>query len=192
MLLSIINPLSTQKLRRRSYKTSTIDLCVLVAEGERTTLLRNFIFWLSSKPRVTDAIARHGMRQGFARRFVAGETLAESMQAVFGLARAGRRIILNHLGENVATAEDARSARDSYIEMLEKINSRLLESTATSRSSPRNSASISIANFACLLQAISPLRRQNSNSTIEIDMEASAYTAATLDIFEAIQHQYLR
>ena len=38
-------------------------------------LIRNFIFWLSTKRGVTDRIARHGMKNGFARRFVAGESL---------------------------------------------------------------------------------------------------------------------
>src|SRR5215472_6552637 len=39
-------------------------------------LVRNFIFWLSTKRSITDSIARRGMKHGFARRFVAGETLA--------------------------------------------------------------------------------------------------------------------
>ena len=38
-------------------------------------LIRNFIFWLSTKRRVTNSIARRGMQYGFARRFVAGEPL---------------------------------------------------------------------------------------------------------------------
>src|SRR4051812_20849479 len=33
-------------------------------------MLRNYILWLSTNPRVTDAFARQGMRRGFARRFV--------------------------------------------------------------------------------------------------------------------------
>ena len=44
-------------------------------------LIRNFIFWLSTKRSVTNSIARRGMRQGFARRFVAGETLREALTA---------------------------------------------------------------------------------------------------------------
>ena len=146
--------------------------------------LRNFVLWLSSKPRVTDAIARHGMRQGFARRFVAGETLAESMQAVSDLARAGRRIILNHLGENVATAEDARSARDSYIEMLEKIHGAGIDGNISIKPTQLGldfDRELCLSLAGDIAAAATKLER-----TIEIDMEASAYTAATLDIFEAI------
>ena len=47
-------------------------------------LVRNFIFWLSTKRSVTNSIARRGMKLGFARRFVAGETLAEALTASLG------------------------------------------------------------------------------------------------------------
>src|SRR5436190_1632515 len=47
-------------------------------------LLRDFISWLSTKPLVTRPIARTGMRLGFARRFIAGETLEEALQTAAG------------------------------------------------------------------------------------------------------------
>ena len=77
-------------------------------------LIRNFIFWLSSKRSVTNAIARRGMKNGFARRFVAGETLAEALTASDELCRAGRHVSLNHLGENVTTEAAAREVCASY------------------------------------------------------------------------------
>ena len=51
----------------------------MVKEICTSSPLRNFVLWLSSKPRVTGAIARHGMRQGFARRFVAGSDCEEGI-----------------------------------------------------------------------------------------------------------------
>src|SRR5580704_12295611 len=85
-------------------------------------LIRNFIFWLSTKKRVTDAIARRGMRHGFARRFVAGETLDEAMAASVELWRAGRRVVLDLLGENVSTPDEALGARDSYLAALRALD----------------------------------------------------------------------
>src|SRR6266404_2883889 len=63
-----------------------------------SVLVRNFIFWLSTKRGVTNAIARRGMKHGFARRFVAGETLAEALTASRELCDHGRNVSLNHLG----------------------------------------------------------------------------------------------
>src|SRR6266404_3522730 len=89
-------------------------------------LVRNFIFWLSTKRGVTNAIARRGMKLGFARRFVAGETLAEALTASRELCDHGRNVSLNHLGENVTTEAAAREVCASYITMVEEMHAKNL------------------------------------------------------------------
>jgi proline dehydrogenase len=127
------------------------------------------------------------MRQGFARRFVAGETLAESMRSVSELARTGRRVVLNHLGENVATANDARGARDSYLEMLEAIRGAEIDGNISIK---LTQLGLDFDRQLCLSLAIEiAAAAKRLGRTIEVDMEGSAYTAATLDIFEALQRQ---
>src|SRR5215467_10567504 len=90
-------------------------------------LIRNFIFWLSTKRSVTDPIARQGMKRGFARRFVAGETLAEAIPPSEELNRQGRNVSLNHLGENVTTDAAAQSVCAEYIHMIEEMNAHKLK-----------------------------------------------------------------
>src|ERR1700719_4692956 len=90
-------------------------------------LLRNFIFWLSTKRSVTNPLARRGMRYGFAKRFVAGETLEEALAASQELCSQGRRVSLNHLGENVSTGAAAREVCASYIRMVEEMHAKNLE-----------------------------------------------------------------
>ena len=70
---------------------------------------------------MTRWIGRLGTRYGFARRFVAGETLDEALPAIAPFYRAGRPVILNHLGENVATPDEARKSRDSYVQILRSL-----------------------------------------------------------------------
>src|SRR5579863_7520891 len=89
-------------------------------------LVRNFIFWLSTKRSVTDPLARRGMRYGFAKRFVAGETLEEALNASQELCSQGRRVSLNHLGENVSTESAAREVCASYIHMIEQMHAQNL------------------------------------------------------------------
>src|ERR1700676_2539759 len=89
-------------------------------------LIRNFIFWLSTKRSITESIARRGMRQGFARRFVAGETLGEALMASAELCRQGRNVRVNHLGENVSTEAAAREICASYIEMVDELHAKHL------------------------------------------------------------------
>ena len=147
-------------------------------------ILRNFFFWLSTKKSVTAAIARHGMRYGFAQRFVAGETLDEALVAAGELCRAGRRVILNLLGENVETPDDARRACVTYIEMLAAIERAGLDANISIK---LTQLGLDFDQELCLslAQEIAGAARR-MQSTIEIDMEGSPYVSRTLDIFEQV------
>jgi proline dehydrogenase len=148
-------------------------------------MLRNLILRLSTKKRITDAIARQGMRRGFARRFVAGETVAEAIAASAELCRAGRRVSLNHLGENVATAEEARGGRDSYLATLEALERAGLDGNVSIK---LTQLGLDLDRDLCLslAQEISA-RARALGRTIEIDMEGSAYTETTIQIYESVQ-----
>jgi proline dehydrogenase len=151
-------------------------------------LLRNLIFWLSTKKRITDAIARHGMRRGFARRFVAGETLAEAIGPSTELCRAGRRVSLNQLGENVVSPEEARQSRDSYIATLEALDRTGLDGNISIK---LTQLGLDLDRELCLsLSQEIAARAQALGRTIEIDMESSAYTDTTIEIFEAVYRQH--
>jgi len=128
------------------------------------------------------------MKYGFARRFVAGETLDEAIRAAAELGRAGRRVTLNQLGENVATTEESRLSCDAYLEMLRALDHTGLDATISVKLTHLGmdldfqhcrSLTLEIAAQAAAL-----------GRTLEIDMEGSAYTDRTIDIFEAAQRQY--
>ena len=147
-------------------------------------ILRNFFFWLSTKKSVTAAIARHGMRYGFAQRFVAGETLDEALVAAGELCHAGRRVILNLLGENVETPDDARRACVTYIEMLAAIERAGLDANISIK---LTQLGLDFDQELCLslAQEIAGAALR-MHRTIEIDMESSPYVSRTLDIFEQV------
>jgi proline dehydrogenase len=150
-------------------------------------LIRNFIFWLSTKREVTNSIARRGMRQGFARRFVAGETLAEALTASDELCRQGRNVSLNHLGENVSTEAAAREVCASYIEMTEQLDAKKLNGNISIK---LTQLGLDLGKDLCQSLALSIAKRAGDlGRTIEMDMEGSVYTEATLDIFESVQRE---
>src|SRR6202047_4389523 len=150
-------------------------------------LVRNFIFWLSTKRSVTNSIARRGMKHGFARRFVAGETLVEALTASQELCQQGRTVSLNHLGENVTTEAAAREVCASYIEMIEEMHAKNLSGNISIK---LTQLGLDLGKDLCTSLAGSIARRARDLSrTIEMDMEGSAYTDATLEIFEAVQRE---
>ena len=154
-------------------------------------LIRNFIFWLSGKKSITQAISKRGMRHGFARRFIAGETLAESLIACRELNRVGRRISLNHLGENVSSAEEAARVKSGYVEMACELDRQGLDGNVSIKLTQLGLDLKSGGNELCArLTAEIAAAADGMGRTIEIDMEGSAYTDATLEIFEATRRRY--
>jgi proline dehydrogenase len=150
-------------------------------------LIRDFIFWLSTKRSVTNSIARRGMKYGFARRFVAGETLGEALTASSELCGQGRHVSLNHLGENVTTEAAAREVCAGYIHMIEELQAKNI---AGNISIKLTQLGLDLGKDFCAPLAASIARRAAElGRTIEMDMEGSTYTDATLDIFERVQRE---
>src|SRR5438105_1124479 len=134
----------------------------------RPMVIRNFIFWLSTKRGVTDAIARRGMKYGFARRFVAGETLGEALTASEEICHQGRHVSLNHLGENVSTEAAGRQVCAGYIEMIEQMHAKNL---AGNISIKLTQLGLDLSKELCASLARSIAKRAAQlNRTIEMDM----------------------
>jgi len=151
-------------------------------------LARDVVFWVSQKKRVTDAIARRGMRHGFARRFVAGETLEAALAASAELNRAGRQVSLNHLGENVKTRKEAEDVKRSYIAETRALHSAGIDGNISIK---LTQLGLDLNKVLCeqLTMEIAAAAKELGRA-IEIDMEGTPYTDATLDIFEAVRRKY--
>jgi proline dehydrogenase len=151
-------------------------------------IIRDFIFWLSTKKKVTDAIARRGIKNGFALRFIAGQQLDEAIRACQQLNQESRRISLNHLGENVSTIEEATAVKDGYIAMVRELDRSKIDGNISIKLTQLGLDVKPGGHELCqrlteeILDAAAGLGRD-----IEMDMEGSPYTDVTLDIFEAVR-----
>jgi len=123
---------------------------------------------------VTDRIGRLGTKHGFARRFIAGETLDDAVKAITPISRTGQPVILNHLGENVSTPGEARKARDSYVQILHSLHEAGIEGNIAVK---LTQLGLDFDTRLCLslTREIAAAAAAMLNS-IEIDMEGSAYT----------------
>jgi proline dehydrogenase len=82
---------------------------------------RRIIYALADSPRFTGWISRHGMRWGFARRFIAGESLEEALAAVRELNAKDLYTTLDYLGESVTDEAATRAAAQTYCKILDTI-----------------------------------------------------------------------
>lgn len=130
-------------------------------------------------PIIPVPIVRH-----VSRRYIAGETLDQAVAKVRELNGQGYVTTLDLLGEDVTTEADAARMTDGYVTMLDRIAAEGLSSNVSVK--PTNhgllvSPELCQANVARVLDAAA-----RHGNFVRIDMESSAYTATTVDIYRAL------
>jgi proline dehydrogenase len=133
--------------------------------------------------------SRYGMppRGGFARRFIAGESVEEAVVAVQRLAERGLLLTLDYLGESVRTAAAADAATRDYLRILDVIVRSGIERNVSLK---LTQLGLDVDRATC----VDNLRRILDPATehgffVRIDMESSAYTDLTLQILETLWGQ---
>src|SRR6476646_6437243 len=84
---------------------------------------KTFFYTLSRIAFLKRLASRYGMAtpDSFARRFIAGETIAEAVVVARDLQSRGLHLTLDYLGESVRTVDDAASATREYLALIEAI-----------------------------------------------------------------------
>ena len=97
------------------------------------TISRKIILTVADNPTIQRLVTKYGMASssGFARRFVAGETLDEAIIAVRSLNDKGIDASLDLLGESVSTVEETHAARDNILEALDRIQENSVKSNVS-------------------------------------------------------------
>jgi len=117
-------------------------------------------------------------------RFVAGETLEQELAVCARLEAEKTLATLDHLGENVASLDEAAASRDAYLDALDQIATRRLRSTISVKLTQMG---LDFSTDACLENVRALARKAEAGGTrVEIDMESTAYTDRTLRIVERV------
>jgi proline dehydrogenase len=166
-------------------------------------VLRRTIYALADSPAFTGWISDKGMKWGFARRFIAGETLEETLPTVESLRRHGLLVTLDYLGESVHDEAETYAVVDTYRRMLDDIDRRTrAEDSPEPRITPLGGAltSISLKPTQLGLAIDAELARRNIaqivdharelDNFVRIDMEDSPTTQATIEMFKALRAEY--
>lgn len=145
-------------------------------------MLRNTLLYLSNQPRIFKFVRNNRLAKHFASRFVAGETVADALAAARELNAKGITASLDLLGESVYTEKEARSARDAYLNLLDRIHESKLQANVSVK---LTAMGLDIDHELCvaIMQDILG-RAQQYDTFVRLDMESSAYTDITLKLFE--------
>ena len=150
-------------------------------------MLRQAFLTLSNSRELQDIALSNGMARKFALRFVAGETVEDAIKAVAALNGKGIKATLDHLGENVTRASEARAAAGSYIEVVERIEHTRVDSNVSLKLTQMG---LDLDEELCFENVSRICSKANEHGNfVRIDMESSAYTDRTLAMFRKLWDQ---
>ncbi len=145
-------------------------------------MIRSALLYLSNQNQFYRFIRNNRLAKGFANRFVAGETMDTALDAVAKLNARGISASLDLLGESVHNESEARAAGREYITMLDRIYERKADANVSVK---LTAMGLDVSEELCVAVMQDILQRAREYRTfVRIDMESSAYTQRTLDLFE--------
>jgi proline dehydrogenase len=158
---------------------------------------RSLILKTSALRPVEKLVRRSFLFRPVVKRFIAGDTLEEALQASEALLRRGFLISLDYLGENTASEEEALQAKATYIQMLHEIETclaRLRTEPGLLREDGKEPLNISIKLTQCGLDQGDEFAERNyrevltaaGENFVRVDMESSAYTERTVRMIERV------
>ena len=150
--------------------------------------MRALLLRLSESKRLAPLIMRNPVSRRMARRFVAGETLDDAVEAARAVNRAGQSASLDLLGENVSDEAGARRAAQRYLEMFDRIAREKIDANVSLK---LTQLGLDLDQALCqeLIEQIVAHASALGNF-VRIDMEGSAHTQRTIDIAKRVRAKY--
>src|SRR6187455_2021620 len=141
---------------------------------------KGILYALSRSTTLKRLASSYGMASpdGFARRFIAGETIEEVVETARALQAAGYHLTLDYLGESVQTLDEASAATREYLRLMSVIVASNVERNISLK---LTQLGLTVDRATC----VDNLRRILDAAAardffVRIDMENSPYTDVTL------------
>ncbi len=148
-------------------------------------MIRSVVLGITERSITKKLVTDTPIGRSVARRFVTGESLDSAVAATESLNASGMAVSLDHLGEHVTNLEEARKAKQSYIACLKAIQRSGLDANISIKLTQLGLGlddDVAASHVDEIASAASKVE-----TTVTIDMEESAYTEATISIYEEAQ-----
>ncbi len=147
-------------------------------------MLRRGLLFLSNSDSARKVLTGTPVTRSLSQRFVPGETVDAVIAATREANAQGLKVTANYLGEAVRSEADARSAADTYVDLLQRIASENLDANASLKFTQMGqdiSEEALADNLGRVLEAA-----RAGGIFLRFDMESSDYTERTLDAFGSL------
>ena len=147
-------------------------------------MFRLILTYLSHANWARRLVQNWGIAKRIASRFVAGETLDQALEVVKILNGRGINTTLDHLGENVNTAEEANQAAREILNIIDQLR---IENVSSGVSIKLSQIGLVIDQAICEKNLVEIFAKaKEKNIFVRVDMEDSQLTQATLDMYQRV------
>jgi proline dehydrogenase len=151
-------------------------------------VLRGLLLYLAGRRWLRRWIETSRWPSPLTRRFVAGATLEEGLAVCRRLNAGGTLVSLDHLGEQVASAVEARASTAAYIEAVENIARLGLQASVSIK---LTQLGLDVSLETCETGVARLVARAAAlGGFVEIDMESSRYVESTLRIAREMHRRF--
>jgi proline dehydrogenase len=151
-------------------------------------LTKSVLLYLSNSEGFKNFLTRFKSFNNVTHRFVAGEDLSDAVEAIRHLNQKNITASFDHLGESISSEAETREEVKEYLRVLDSIAGNALNSNVSVKLTQLGldiSQELCYENTRAIIEAAG--RHQNF---VRIDMEDSARTDSTLDIFKRLRREF--
>lgn len=149
---------------------------------------RNILLWGSRSNRLRQMLPRYRFMRNSVKRFMPGEEASDALNASEELKKTGIPTVVTHLGENVRFTGETTRVRDHYLNVLDQIHARGLDthiSVKLTELGLDQDLELCRTNLVALIEKAAAL-----NNFVWVDIEGSAYTTETLKLFYRVRSEH--
>jgi proline dehydrogenase len=150
--------------------------------------MRRILLWMAANRWLKEHLPNLWFARRAVRKFMPGEKMEDALDAAEQFRPEGIGILFTHLGENLTSLDQAQAVADHYHDVLDKIRARGMDAEI----------SLKLTQIGLDLDPEATYRHLDglaadaaqTGGTLWIDMESSAYTDATLDLYRRLKERH--
>jgi len=150
--------------------------------------MRHLLLWMARNRLLKRWLPRIWFVRRAVRRFMPGETVEEALDAAEFFRPRGIGVLFTQLGENLTEWSEAEAVADHYHGLLDKIAARGLDAEISVKPTQLG-LDLDRAASLRLLSLLADHAAQRER-LLWLDMEGSAYTDATLELYRALKEEH--
>ena len=144
------------------------------------SLMRSLLLAAARNQWLREHATRYSFVRGTVSRFMPGETLDAALAAAESLRSKKIGTVFTHLGENVKDRAESQQVTEHYLEVLKRIRASGLQAEISVK---LTQLGLDLSPELCFEHLNAIVERAQKDSIIWVDMEASNYVDATLDLY---------